>query len=86
MFANKWIGQILLNDGKIKEAIPYLENAYNISKNDPQLLYNLSGAYALNSQYREAKTILNILYEVNPRFPGADLLKNQLDKILTKQN
>ena len=86
LFANKWIGQILLNDGKIKEAIPYLENAYNISKNDPQLLYNLSGAYALNSQYREAKTILNILYEVNPRFPGADLLKNQLDKILTKQN
>jgi tetratricopeptide (TPR) repeat protein len=86
VFANKWIGQILLNDNKVKEAIPYLEKAYNNSKNDPQLLYNLSGAYALNSQYREAKSILNVLYEVNPRFPGADLLKSQLDKILTKQN
>ena len=86
MFANKWIGQILLQDNQVKEAIPYLEKAYSLSNNDPQLLYNLSGAYALNSQYSKAKSILNILYEVNPRFPEADLLKKQLDQILTKQN
>jgi len=86
MFANKWIGQILLKNNQVKEAIPYLEKAYRFSNNDPQLLYNLSGAYALNSQYSEAKSILNILYEVNPGFPEADILKNQLNQILNNQN
>jgi tetratricopeptide (TPR) repeat protein len=81
VYANKWIGQIYLNNGKTKEAIPLLERAVNMAPKDPQLLYNLSGAYALNAQYKMAKQTLKRLDAINPNFPGATDLKRQLDRL-----
>jgi len=52
-YANKWIGIILLNYKQVKQSIPYLEKAYKQNPRDPQLLYSLSGAYALNAQYKK---------------------------------
>ena len=83
-FANKWIGQILLQQNKLKKALPYLEKAYHTESRDPQLLYNLSGAYALDKQYQKALGVLNELERINPKFPEAELLKRQLSQILNK--
>ncbi len=80
-YAYKWIGQIYLNYGQVKESIPYLEKAKKLSPKDPQLLYNLSGAYALNGQYKEARLTLKILNQVYPDFPGARDLQRQLARI-----
>ncbi len=80
-YANKWLGTIYLNNGRVKEALPYLEKAANMSPRDPQLLYNLSGAYALNRQYDQAKESLKKLFEITPNFPDAADLKRQLDQI-----
>jgi tetratricopeptide (TPR) repeat protein len=80
-FANKWIGQIYLNDGKTKEALPYLEKSLKMVPDDAQLLYNLSGAYALDAQYQKARETLARLEKIRPNFPGAADLKQQLDRL-----
>jgi lysophospholipase L1-like esterase len=81
-YANKWIGQILLDDGFVEKSLPYLKKAYGMNSADPQVLYNLSGAYALNAQYVKAKEILDELWEIDPNFPDASVLKKQLDQIM----
>jgi tetratricopeptide (TPR) repeat protein len=83
-FANKWVGQILLQQSRVKESIGYLEEALKLNARDPQLLYNLSGAYALDGQYKKATGTLDKLMAIQPNFPDADILKNQLDQLLKR--
>ncbi len=80
-FANKWIGQIYLDSGRTQEALPFLEKAAKLAPQDAQLIYNLSGAYALDRQYEKAKRYLDILAELRPNFPGAADLRQQLDNL-----
>lgn len=80
-YANKWIGQILLQQKRVQASIPFLEQAYKMNRSDPQLLYNLSGAYALNSQFIKARETLDILEKIYPDFPGVSNLKQQLNRI-----
>lgn len=81
-FAHKWIGQIYLTQNKVKEALFHLEKAYQSSPNDLQLLYNLSGAYALDKQFKKSKALLERLLTLSPNFPEADLLQAQLEKAM----
>ncbi len=80
-YANKWLGQIYLNNTRTDDALPYLKKAFKRAPGDAQLVYNLSGAYALSKQYDLAKSTLGKLYDLNPNFPGASDLKRQLEKL-----
>ncbi len=80
-FANKWIGQILLSFNEVQQAIPYLEKAHREDSKDPQLLYSLSGAYALNGEYQKAKEKLEALYKIVPDFQDPYNLKGQLERM-----
>lgn len=80
-YANKWLGQIYLDKGRTQKALSYLEEAAKMNPDDPQLIYNLSGAYALSQQYEKAKKALARLEEISPNFPGASHLKAQLDQL-----
>ncbi len=82
LFAHKWIGQIYLTQNKVKEALFHLEKAYQSNPNDLQLLYNLSGAYALDRQFKKSKALLERLLSLSPNFPEANLLQAQLEKAL----
>ncbi|MDZ7288373.1 MAG: SGNH/GDSL hydrolase family protein [candidate division KSB1 bacterium] len=44
-FANRWIGRLLLVQGKIRESIPYLEKAKSAAPSDPEILRDLRDAY-----------------------------------------
>jgi tetratricopeptide (TPR) repeat protein len=70
-FATKWIGQILLEEGKQKEALPYLEKSYNMNSEDPQLLWYLYRVYLLNSQREKAQQTLNKLRMIMPNHSGS---------------
>ncbi|MCI0512677.1 tetratricopeptide repeat protein, partial [candidate division KSB1 bacterium] len=83
-FANKWIGQILLNFNEVQQAIPYLEKAHHEDSGDPQLLYSLSGAYALQAEYQKAKEKLDALYKIAPDFQDPYKLKEQLERAIIK--
>ncbi len=80
-FAHKWIGQIQLQKRNIETAVSHLEKAVQSAEEDPQLLYNLSGAYALSGQKDKARQTLNTLENLTPDFPGLDLLKKQINSM-----
>jgi len=82
VFAHKWIGQIFLTQNRPKDALFHLEKAYQNSPTDLQLLYNLSGAYALDSQFKKSRAMLDRLLSLAPNFPDADILQAQLEKAL----
>jgi len=82
VFAHKWIGQIFLTQNRPKDALFHLEKAYQNSPSDLQLLYNLSGAYALDSQFKKSRAMLDRLLSLAPNFPDADILQAQLEKAL----
>ncbi len=78
-FATKMLGAIEVDAGNIDRGIELLEISRNLEPKDPQMLFNLSGAYGLNREFQKADKILNILEEVNPQFPGARSWRIQLD-------
>lgn len=83
-FCTKWIGNILLNEGKATEAIKYLEESIGYSESDLQTYYNLSGAYALNKQYEKAYQTINLVIAKDKDYPGAYELQNQLRLAMNK--
>jgi tetratricopeptide (TPR) repeat protein len=81
-FSTKWLGQIALQNENTEEAIMFLEKSLTFNPDDEQVLYNLSGAYALNKDYKKAYQSVTKLIEKNPNHVGAKNLQNQLKSIL----
>jgi len=79
-FSQKWIGSILLNNGRVREAIPHLELALKLEPADHQCRYNLAGAYLLDRQIDKALTLLDYLLKQAPDYPGAQTLFEQIKK------
>ncbi|MDH7604366.1 MAG: GDSL-type esterase/lipase family protein [Melioribacter sp.] len=83
-FSSKWLGQIELNSGNIQPAIKFLEESFLYDSTDTQVIYNLSGAYALNKEYNKALTTVKKLLKLDSRYPGAQVLYNELLNIVSK--
>lgn len=84
-FTTKMLGAIEVDAGNIVRGIGLLEESRAKSPNDAQMLFNLSGAYALNNQFDKADEILRQLERVNPNFPGAASWRAQLNAHLQRQ-
>jgi hypothetical protein len=78
-YANKWLGQIYLDKGEVKSALPFLEKAFKMDPQDVQLMYNLSGGYALDRQFGKAMMMLNRIDKIQPNFPGTNELRRHLE-------
>lgn len=83
-FTTKMLGAIEVQNGNPQKGIEYLEASRAINPNDPQMLYNLSGAYGTNRQFDEALEIANQVIQLNPNFPGIQAWKNQLQSIINR--
>ncbi|MEX0843822.1 MAG: tetratricopeptide repeat protein [Balneolaceae bacterium] len=81
-YTTKMLGAIELHKGNTKEAIRLLEESRQVNPNDPQMLYNLSGAYGTNQEFEKALEIAEEVIEVNPNFPGVNEWKQQLNRII----
>lgn len=77
-FACKMAGAILLSRQQVAQGIAYLEQAVRLDPNDPQALYNLSGAYALAGQFQKSRAVLDRLLRIAPNFPGAKELAGRI--------
>jgi tetratricopeptide (TPR) repeat protein len=64
---NKMIGLILLHDGKVSQAIPYLEKALVSLPNDPLLMANLGSAYIKVGRVQEGRNLLIQLQQSHPQ-------------------
>jgi tetratricopeptide (TPR) repeat protein len=84
-FSTKWIGIIDLSKKKTDNAIKYLEMSCNYDSKDPQVLYNLAGAYSYKNRYRDALNTINKCLEINPGFPAAADLKKQLEQVVNSK-
>lgn len=84
-FITKMLGSIALNSGNIDDAIKFLEESRQVNPKDPQMLYNLSGAYGTNREFQKAMEIANEVIELNPNYPGIQQWKQQLERILNSR-
>ena len=84
-FITKMLGSIELNKGNAEEAIRLLEESRQINPKDPQMLYNLSGAYGTNRQFDKALEVANQVNELNPNYPGIQQWKQQLERIINSR-
>lgn len=83
-FTTKMLGAIEVQKGNPKKGIQYLEESRAINPNDPQMLYNLSGAYGTDRQFGKALEIAEKVIEINPNFPGIQAWKAQLQSLLNR--
>ena len=81
-YSKKWIGMINLQNGKYGIALKYLKDASGYTDADYQLLYNLSGAYYYNKQYKNALDAIIKSLSLNPKNKEAIIYYNQLKSFI----
>ena len=81
-YTTKMLGAIMVQKGDLERGIKLLLESRSLSPRDPQMLYNLSGAYGLNKNYRQALEIAEEVIVINPNFPGIQQWKVQLQRAL----
>lgn len=81
-YTNKWLGAIYLERGDNVTALSYLQKSYTLKQNDPQLLYNLAGAYYLNNRPREAFEAITQCLKINPQNKAAQSFYSQLKPLI----
>ena len=64
---NKIIGLLLLQGGKVDQAIPYIEKALISLPNDPLLIQNLGSAYIKTGRVQEGRNLLVQLQQIYPK-------------------
>lgn len=85
-YTNKWIGTIKVLRGKFAEAIPYLQNSYNLNPNDSRVIYNLAVSYYNTQKFPESLAKVNECLKKNPNYIEAKRLKFILDDLLKNRN
>jgi tetratricopeptide (TPR) repeat protein len=83
-FSTKWLGNINLTNGKVDNAIIYLNESLSFDKNDAQVYYNLAGAYVQNEEYEKALHSIEQCLSIKPDFANAKSLKSQLTKLIAQ--
>ena len=81
-FCAKWLGQIELTKGNTLTAINFLEESLSYNSEDEQVMYNLSGAYALLKNYKKSYEVIAKLLAKNPNHAGANKVINQLRPLI----
>ena len=83
-FTAKWLGIINLSQGYVDDAIFYLQESLAYNEQDPQTLYNITGAYAEQKKFNEALDAINRCLQLDPEFPRASVIRDQLLTIVNK--
>ena len=81
-YTTKMLGAIMVQKGDLQRGITLLLESRALSPSDPQMLYNLSGAYGLNKNYQQAMEIAEEVIAITPNFPGIQQWKAQLQRAL----
>ncbi len=83
-FCTKWLGIIDLSRKNLDKAVNFLNESLNYKGDDPQVLFNLAGAYAMSNDFSNAYETINRCLRIDPSFPGASGLKQQLTAIINR--
>jgi tetratricopeptide (TPR) repeat protein len=83
-FNSKWLGIINLSQGFVDDAIKFLESSIKFNSKDAQIYFNITGAYAQKKDFSKALDAINKCISLNPDFPRAQNIRQQLLSILNK--
>ncbi len=79
-FSDKWLGIIDLYKNRIPSAKEYLNESLKYNDRDAQVWYNLTGVYIDEKDYQKALQTIEKTISLQPNFPGALALREQLQK------
>ncbi len=77
-FNTKWMGIIALSHKNLKEAIEKLTESLKYKDDDPQVYYNLAGAFALKENFGKARQLVAKALKLNPNYAQAKRLYEEL--------
>ena len=77
-FTLKWLGQISLSKKKFDDAISYLTESIKFKDDDPQVWYNLAGAYFNLKQNNNTLAVLKRCLQISPDYKPAQIFYNKL--------
>lgn len=81
-FTTKMLGAIEVNRGNFDKGIELLTRSLAMNPNDPQAMYNLSGAYAQNGELPKALEVAREIRQMSPKFPGIQEWIAQLESFV----
>ncbi len=81
-YNTKWMGIIALSHKNWKEAIRDLEESLKYKDDDPQVYYNLAGAYVMKKDYKKARELTVKAISLKPNYTEAKALLRQLNSAL----
>jgi tetratricopeptide (TPR) repeat protein len=68
-YVTKMLGAIEVDAGNLDRGINLLERSLKLAPDDPQALFNLSGAYGLKGRHADALELARRVEQINPNFP-----------------
>jgi Flp pilus assembly protein TadD len=77
---HRLLGESLAEQNKYDQAIKEFEVAIQLKPRQLHLRFALADAYVQTGQQDKARTALRQLLELDPEYPGADVLLESLDK------
>lgn len=80
-FTYKWMGAIALENKDYKSAIGNLQKSLDFSQTDPQVWYNLAGAFYLDNNINNAKYAIKRCLDLDPRNKAAYSFFQQLNSL-----
>lgn len=80
-YSYKWMGAIYLQQGIYKRALDYLSGALEFNQQDPQVWYNLAGAYYYNGKNQEAIDAVKRCIQLDPQNTAARSFYIQLSQL-----
>lgn len=83
-FSNKWLGIIALLDKKYDSSISYLEKSFRFNSSDPQVAYNLAGAYWYKNKKDDALRLINQAITLKPNYEDAVRFRDFISRNMTK--
>ena len=84
-FNSKWLGIINLSQGFVDDAIKFLESSIKFNNKDAQIYFNITGAYAQKKEFGKALSTIKKCLQLNPNFPRANIIRQQLEAIINKR-
>ncbi|RMD50880.1 MAG: hypothetical protein D6830_01610 [Ignavibacteria bacterium] len=83
-YNTKWMGIIALSNKNTKEAIMRFEESIKLNDKDPQVFYNLAGAYSMVKKYNKAMDAVTRALKLDSNYKEAKNLYDQLKLVLEK--
>lgn len=84
IFNTKWLGIMNMANNNYEDAVKYLNENLKFNFRDPQVYFNLAGAFFNQQKFEEAYQFVIECLKIKPNYKNANKFKEQLENILKK--